>query len=146
MDSGHPSRASSAPLGPNPVDGRRFGAETRRATRGSSRASPSQCPPRLPAWSPAGEVRRAAEPARPEHGIMPAKMHFQQQPKGVTHVPEAMQKTLLMSILVATFVIPIRNSSDRKLSRGLKRTVVQSLVFLLVWGLSCTYIYWSLPK
>jgi len=66
-------------------------------------------------------------------------------PKGrATLRGPAMQRTLLMSILIATLVIPIVNSRQRNLSRGLKRTIAQMCIFIALWTLSCMYLYWYL--
>jgi hypothetical protein len=56
-----------------------------------------------------------------------------------------MQKIYLMSILFVTIVIPIRNSADPRMHRGLRNTILQSAIFIAIWGLGCVYVYWSLP-
>jgi len=53
-----------------------------------------------------------------------------------------MQRALLISILIATLVIPILNARQRNLSRGLRRTIVQMCIFIALWTLSCMYVYW----
>lgn len=55
-----------------------------------------------------------------------------------------MQRALLMSILLATLIIPIWNSRQRNLAQGLRRTVVQMSLFVAAWTLSCIYVYWHL--
>jgi hypothetical protein len=55
-----------------------------------------------------------------------------------------MQRALLMSILIATLVIPILNARQRNLSQGVKRTVLQMCLFITVWTLSCIYVYWHI--
>ncbi len=57
-----------------------------------------------------------------------------------------MQKVLLMSVLVATMVIPIRNARNPRLARPLRRTVIQMFAFLFFWIMGLKYLYWHLPK
>lgn len=56
------------------------------------------------------------------------------------------QKALLMAMLIATFVIPMRNAKNPRLSRPLKRTVRQLFIFTMLWVLCLKYLYWHLPK
>lgn len=56
-----------------------------------------------------------------------------------------MQKWYLMSILLATLIIPIRNARNPDASAAVRKTVVQMAVFVLSWGLGCVYVYWRLP-
>jgi hypothetical protein len=55
-----------------------------------------------------------------------------------------MQRALLISILLATLVIPIYNARQRDLALGLRRTVVQMAVFIAAWTLACLYLYWHI--
>jgi len=55
-----------------------------------------------------------------------------------------MQRALLISILLATLVVPIWNTKQRDLARGLKRTVVQMAMFIAAWTLACMYLYWHI--
>jgi hypothetical protein len=57
-----------------------------------------------------------------------------------------MQKAYLMAILLATLVIPFRNASNSRLSKGAQRTALQMALFVLIWGLGCVYVYWSIPN
>jgi hypothetical protein len=56
-----------------------------------------------------------------------------------------MQKSYLMSLLVASVVIPMRQAARKKVREGIRRTVIYMAVFVLVWGLGIFYIYWRLP-
>ena len=55
-----------------------------------------------------------------------------------------MQRALLISILLATVVIPIWNAKERELARGLRRTVVHMSAFIAAWTLTCIYFYWHI--
>ena len=57
-----------------------------------------------------------------------------------------MQKAFLMSILIATLVIPMRNAGKFRLEKGIKRTAIQMALFVTLWGLGCVYVYWKLPQ
>lgn len=55
-----------------------------------------------------------------------------------------MQKLMLMSILIATVIIPILVSRDARAKRGLRRTVVLIFAFVVLWGYACSHYYYSL--
>ena len=57
-----------------------------------------------------------------------------------------MQTWYWISILLATLIIPIRNARLPDVSDAVRKTVVQMLVFVLVRGLGCVYVYWRLPR
>lgn len=55
-----------------------------------------------------------------------------------------MRKLVLMSVLIATLVVPVLLSKDTKPKRGAKRTVIIMGVFVMVWAYVIRYHYWSL--
>jgi hypothetical protein len=57
-----------------------------------------------------------------------------------------MASALLFSILVATVVIPARAAGDKNARRGLRRAVIQMLVFQFLWVLAVAYEYPRLWK
>jgi hypothetical protein len=52
-----------------------------------------------------------------------------------------MSRGLLMAILVATLVIPMRAAGDPKPARGLRRTVLQFAAFVAVWTYSLLHLF-----
>ena len=56
-----------------------------------------------------------------------------------------MLKAILMSILLATVVIPFRNASRPLLEDGLRRTRIQMFGFIALWALACiaAYLYYG---
>lgn len=57
-----------------------------------------------------------------------------------------MQKFLLMSILIATVVIPMIAASDRSAIRGFRRTVVWMAAFNLFYLFAIVYVWPRLPS
>ncbi|HKU36899.1 MAG TPA: hypothetical protein VJR89_02095 [Polyangiales bacterium] len=57
-----------------------------------------------------------------------------------------MQKYYLMLILLATLIIPLRNARHANVAEGLRKTIQQMALFVLIWGLGCVYVYWRLPQ
>jgi hypothetical protein len=57
----------------------------------------------------------------------------------------AMQKAFLMSVLIATLLIPLRHANNPDAQRALRKTVIQSVGFIALWGLGCAYFYWYIP-
>jgi hypothetical protein len=51
-----------------------------------------------------------------------------------------MQKLILMSVIFFPLIFSIRASSDSNAARGLKRTVIASLVFTALWALIAPWI------
>jgi len=56
-----------------------------------------------------------------------------------------MAKLLLLSILVATLLIPAVTASDTNARRGLQRTVLGMVIYIVVWALACAFVYPRLP-
>lgn len=56
-----------------------------------------------------------------------------------------MQKVLLMSVLIATLVIPFRNARLPAADESARRTMRDTCWFVAAWGLACAYVYWYLP-
>jgi len=56
------------------------------------------------------------------------------------------KKALLMSLIIATFVIPIRGARNLRQKRPLKHAVTQMAIFIVLWVLTLKYVYWSLPE
>lgn len=56
-----------------------------------------------------------------------------------------MQKFLLLSLLVATVVIPMQTAKDRSARRGLRRTLLWMAVFNAVYLFSIIYVLPRLP-
>ena len=56
-----------------------------------------------------------------------------------------MLKGILMSILLATVVIPFRNARQPLLEAGLRRTRSQMFGFIVLWALACiaAYLYYG---
>lgn len=52
-----------------------------------------------------------------------------------------MSKLLLLSVMIATLAIPIRASRDPSYARGLRRTVRQYLLFMIVYVFACLVVY-----
>jgi hypothetical protein len=52
-----------------------------------------------------------------------------------------MDKLVLMSILMATVVIPVVIAREQKLDLALKRLVVYMSIFVIVYALACSQIY-----
>jgi len=50
-------------------------------------------------------------------------------------------KLVLMSILLATVIIPFRNAKRGSFQQGLRRTYLQMLGFVVVWAFGCIYAY-----
>jgi hypothetical protein len=50
-------------------------------------------------------------------------------------------KLVLMAILLATLVIPIRNAQLAALDIGLRRTKLQMFGFITLWSLACLIAY-----
>ncbi len=57
-----------------------------------------------------------------------------------------MQKFLLMSILIATVVIPMIAASDRSAIRGFRRAVVWMAAFNLFYLFAIVYVWPRLPS
>ncbi|HEY5958744.1 MAG TPA: hypothetical protein VIV60_19420 [Polyangiaceae bacterium] len=51
-----------------------------------------------------------------------------------------------MSIILVTFIVPLRNCSGTKTKEGATKTIKQVTGFIIFWGLACVYIYWKLPS
>lgn len=52
-----------------------------------------------------------------------------------------MDKLLLLSVLGATILLPVVMATDPSPKRGLRRTVVGMALYIIVWGLACSFIY-----
>ena len=57
-----------------------------------------------------------------------------------------MQKFLLISILVATFAIPMRAAADPSPARGLRRTVLWIAAFNVAYVIAIVYVLPRLPS
>jgi hypothetical protein len=57
-----------------------------------------------------------------------------------------MQKFLLLSILVATVVIPMVAASDRNAIRGFRKTVIWMAAFNLFYLFAIVYVWPRLPS
>jgi hypothetical protein len=57
-----------------------------------------------------------------------------------------MQKFLLLSILLATVVIPMQTAKDRSARRGLRRTLLWMAAFNAVYLFSIIYVLPRLPS
>lgn len=56
-----------------------------------------------------------------------------------------MQKFTLLSILLATVIIPMVAASDRSAKRGLRRTVLWMAAFNVAYLFAIIYVYPRLP-
>jgi hypothetical protein len=52
-----------------------------------------------------------------------------------------MQALLLSSILIATVAIPVRAARDPSARRGLRRAVLQMVLFSAAYTLACAFVY-----
>ena len=52
-----------------------------------------------------------------------------------------MEKLLLLSIAGMTMLLPLWMASDPSPKRGLARTVIGAAVYIVLWGLACSYLY-----
>jgi hypothetical protein len=55
-----------------------------------------------------------------------------------------MAKALLLSILIATIAIPMRNARAKSARAGLKRVVVSMTIYIFVWVAYCVYLFLKL--
>lgn len=56
-----------------------------------------------------------------------------------------MKRFFLISILLATVIIPTRCAKAPRARQGVRKTVIQMTLFVTVWGLALKYFYMSLP-
>lgn len=56
-----------------------------------------------------------------------------------------MAKLLLLSVLGATILLPAVMASDPNPKRGLQRTVLGMVIYIVVWAFACAFIYPRLP-
>ena len=57
-----------------------------------------------------------------------------------------MQKYYLLSLVIMTFVIPLRNAGKGSVEQAAKKTLRQYFLFLVLWGYGVRYFYWKLPE
>jgi len=57
-----------------------------------------------------------------------------------------MQKFTLLSILLATVIIPMRAASDRSARSGLRRTILWMAAFNVAYLIAIIYVYPRLPS
>jgi hypothetical protein len=55
-----------------------------------------------------------------------------------------MQRALLMSVLFLSVIVPTILSKDTKPQRGMKRTIITMVVFIVIWGYCCRTFYYRL--
>ena len=52
-----------------------------------------------------------------------------------------MGSALLFSVLLATVIIPVRAARDENPRRGLRKAIIQTLIFQFFWILALAYEY-----
>jgi hypothetical protein len=52
-----------------------------------------------------------------------------------------MGSALLFSVLLATVIIPVRAARDENPRRGLRKAIIQTLIFQFFWVLALAYEY-----
>lgn len=57
-----------------------------------------------------------------------------------------MRTALLMSMLLATIVIPFRNARLADEALGLRKTIRQVVIAAILWGIAAAYVVPALPK
>jgi hypothetical protein len=57
-----------------------------------------------------------------------------------------MQTYYLLSLVIMTFVLPLRNAGKGSLEQAARQTLRQYLIFLVLWGLGIRWVYWKLPQ
>ncbi len=57
-----------------------------------------------------------------------------------------MSKLLLISVIALPLILGIRFSKDAKPQRGLRRTVLATLIFLVLWALLAPHLYFLFPS
>lgn len=56
-----------------------------------------------------------------------------------------MAKLLLLSILGATILVPAAMASDPSPTRGMRKTAIGMVVYIVAWAFACAFIYPRLP-
>jgi hypothetical protein len=56
-----------------------------------------------------------------------------------------MRKLILMSVLIVTVVAPWRFAGDPKPQRGIERTVIFMVLFIVIWALFGSWLFFMAP-